>query len=60
MQNTNSILMAQILKEAEVITLLVTNEEYNTTLNKATDYILSFQSKRGKCAPELQPQKGTH
>lgn len=36
--------MAQILKEAEVITLLVTNEEYNTTLNKATDYILSFQS----------------
>jgi len=44
LQNTNSILMAQILKEAEVITLLVTNEEYNTTLNKATDYILSFQS----------------
>ena len=36
--------MTQITKEAEVATLLITNEEYYTTNNKAADYILSFQS----------------
>ena len=36
--------MTQNTKEAEVATLLITNEEYYTTNNKAADYILSFQS----------------
>jgi HD superfamily phosphodiesterase len=36
--------MAQILKEAEMITLLVTNEEYILIQDNVTDYILSFQS----------------